>query len=1641
VPVVLLSTLEAAAAEGGVAGAGGAGTAGSILLHVARRVEALAAVPAPAPAALPDHCPPDHGSLVRVGSWGGGALEGGPAIGAVDHDADDDDMQPGGEEGVEVVAEEGPDEGRGLARASTMPSLSGAVGAQQIQLMGPQLLLRTARAGPALDSWLTRTRSRSSWLPAPPGVGDVRCSSCGEPVVTEQAARATHCGHRVCAKCLGAAVANRLAERRARPDSSAASSSSIGGCGGEEEREAECALSVGCPVGGCGQLLEPQEIVGLLPIDHPTLTRFLDLTLEQYLGAEAVRVHCPECATTFMMEPGAVGELTAEAGREIKATASTVEEAQAARADFARHRTRCPLCAVEFCAGCGVTPFHVGFASCEAAAAAADSCHCRFCTMPMPAPGRQNRRWCRSAVIKDDPVWASTVVLARSSQRASSVLQLLPEEGQAPNAWRSAGKKDQWLCFDLQSPLPVHRLRIARGSGNSSYAPRRFAIQQSVHGLNGPWLTISEHEAANRSGMQLFDAVQKPKMPPVELALGCRINVEGFGTAVITKVHKDKSVAVKYESGASDSHVEPALIGPHPDDIEDRSVHTEAITGLAAALFPTLVTTDEAIQLLDAMIVYILRRLEGMWEQHLSVIRAAPKDEETVLDMAGLQQPQDVQMDSGFLVAWLQSELPVPPSWWAEDGDGDGIPRARYLQAADVLGQALYVSKREVSMLASSLEEVMRQVIAGGGALALAHGTRLRRYDLRVAVEASPELCPLFSPPPPLPLPSPHVSAPPLPPPLPGKSRDLLAPPCCGAGHTMQISEYSEGGYRSGYVCDKCGKRSSRGHLAGSHRRWWCQPCSADICFECHPLPKLGLDASGATGSDEVALLNGLYTVHRYVEDASGQTRPVFTNAKGATVYFAECWKMACSSAKADVDQWICKADATVGDAPPGGEWKMADGAAALTPPRVAVVDQSVSKRGTHLDATREFEVIGEELKYDSVKGTYVQDGESDGVPSFRKGVEPYTITRRGGFWWIDYDHGGSPYYRVQSSAASPPLQGWTGEGCQGGRGGGGVPALTQDGQLVAAPVDPALPPWASAGEADILFTVEGAGYSGANGPWGVDPSEPERNGRPMYKRMAGMGRASMCWTNDKRGWMFFRCGDTNTSNDWPYSTGAEVEHERPPSDGWRAQERCGKEPLPRLRWLLDEVLPHDGVFTVHSCSMIEFNGVYRVCPQRLKRNGKPCYRKVNLADPSVQEKQTMNFNSGTWYMCLNHSGSWFCVQNSDEQPPASGWQRGSRAKRGTDPPQLTYGAVIELGGVAAPALEQDFWKDHVDGHGIHPGSDSPLPSRWWRILFHDNWGGAYMSVAHVHFDVTLPALSQICDAEDCVERSKRVCERVRDDCGHACTGVVGAPGYRCADVCPAACLVCAAEGVSHLQIETRRREQGSWREMQLVDGLSSYAQLQGKGVSSEDYCPLCWSEALGAAPTIELACGHHCHLHCIEEQIKHGFRGGPISFGFLACPTCRADVAHPLLEPLIRPHQKMRGRVRALAVTQLFRDNGGEEGGLAVAAAAGEAVEAYATRVYAFKLCNDCKSPFCTGLAECDAGADGGAEDDPEAVVICQGCAARTGSVEKCARHGTEGLMWKCRYCCDIATFECFSYAHFCNRVRRPLRPFRRPF
>jgi hypothetical protein len=48
------------------------------------------------------------------------------------------------------------------------------------------------------------------------------------------------------------------------------------------------------------------------------------------------------------------------------------------------------------------------------------------------------------------------------------------------------------------------------------------------------------------------------------------------------------------------------------------------------------------------------------------------------------------------------------------------------------------------------------------------------------------------------------------------------------AGHKTVISNYSEGNYATGFVCNICNK-------SGLGERWFCQDCSADFCFNCNP--------------------------------------------------------------------------------------------------------------------------------------------------------------------------------------------------------------------------------------------------------------------------------------------------------------------------------------------------------------------------------------------------------------------------------------------------------------------------------------------------------------------------------------------------------------------------------------------------------------------------------------------------------------------------------------------------------------------------------------------------------------------------------------------------------------------------------------
>ena len=60
--------------------------------------------------------------------------------------------------------------------------------------------------------------------------------------------------------------------------------------------------------------------------------------------------------------------------------------------------------------------------------------------------------------------------------------------------------------------------------------------------------------------------------------------------------------------------------------------------------------------------------------------------------------------------------------------------------------------------------------------------------------------------------------------------------PVCSEGHTMILSDSSDGLYEKGYTCDLCRQRSFDETFDGMrHHRWHCSHCSHDYCMTCQP--------------------------------------------------------------------------------------------------------------------------------------------------------------------------------------------------------------------------------------------------------------------------------------------------------------------------------------------------------------------------------------------------------------------------------------------------------------------------------------------------------------------------------------------------------------------------------------------------------------------------------------------------------------------------------------------------------------------------------------------------------------------------------------------------------------------------------------
>ena len=203
---------------------------------------------------------------------------------------------------------------------------------------------------------------------------------------------------------------------------------------------------------------------------------------------------------------------------------------------------------------------------------------------------------------------------------------------------------------------------------------------------------------------------------------------------------------------------------------------------------------------------------------------------------------------------------------------------------------------------------------------------------------------------------------------------------------------------------------------------------------------------------------------------------------------------------------------------------------------------------------------------------------------------------------------------------------------------------------------------------------------------------------------------------------------------------------------------------------------------------------------------------------------------------------------------------------------------------------------------------------------------------------------------------------------------------------------------------------------------------------AAEELCTICWTSELEAEACVQLGCGHVFHANCVLKLLQHRWSTLKISFGFMACPSCKQSITENRCEEIkteMDSLKELRTQIekialevaenQALANDERLKQEGGHyEGNLLE----------LAMHTCAFYQCNDCKKPYFGGMIDCQRqlGVEENAKKENLRCKSCQLKAYGAGQKE-CDKHGEEQIDWKCMYCCSVALFCCFGTHYFCER------------
>eukprot|EP00441_Pelagodinium_beii_P044335 CAMPEP_0197631282 /NCGR_PEP_ID=MMETSP1338-20131121/8496_1 /TAXON_ID=43686 ORGANISM="Pelagodinium beii, Strain RCC1491" /NCGR_SAMPLE_ID=MMETSP1338 /ASSEMBLY_ACC=CAM_ASM_000754 /LENGTH=553 /DNA_ID=CAMNT_0043202701 /DNA_START=133 /DNA_END=1795 /DNA_ORIENTATION=- len=204
-----------------------------------------------------------------------------------------------------------------------------------------------------------------------------------------------------------------------------------------------------------------------------------------------------------------------------------------------------------------------------------------------------------------------------------------------------------------------------------------------------------------------------------------------------------------------------------------------------------------------------------------------------------------------------------------------------------------------------------------------------------------------------------------------------------------------------------------------------------------------------------------------------------------------------------------------------------------------------------------------------------------------------------------------------------------------------------------------------------------------------------------------------------------------------------------------------------------------------------------------------------------------------------------------------------------------------------------------------------------------------------------------------CAEKERRACGK-RLACGHYCGGVRG----------EGECPPC-------LHRECRNKVQASTAVAVLATG--SYPSSSSSSTKAlpdlpdgDDWCSICWTETLNAAPVVRLGCGHVMHHHCLEAMIRKGQQSGRrLTFKNIRCPLCQVLMDHPAIHALLEDQQSMYHKVRRKALQRWVVEQR-KPAPCSSDALEEDKVAELAMNKMSFYECSQCNEPYYGGEVEC---------------------------------------------------------------------------